>query len=260
MFHELREEYHAIERKRVLAAMLVWPVVAAVLALTVGRSMLGVTAFFFLPPALYFIYTLDNGWHLLVFTVVMTLVFFPLDYLAHATGLWNVKTAFPRVLSGAAFESFLWGLFIVPYVVGFHESFFDDQQFDYFTWEFDVFEGLAVIGLLAVIIGVGLPGTLTLPLVYLLLISPLVVLPLIYGVMHGVRRLELTTLYFFYVNLLHELTALQIGAWTFPLEQTSSILSLHILGHTIPIEEFVVYMLLLAPSIVCYHHILAKER
>ncbi len=256
----IRTEWEGIEDRRVFYGMLLWPVMAAFLSLWIDASMFEVTTLFFLPPALYFIYSLENGRHLLLFGLVMTLVFLPLDYLAHATGLWIVATELPRVYGAAALESGWWGLLFVIYVIGFHERFLDDGEFDYFKKKFSAFEAVAFLSLVLIVFGIEFPSTFRFPLLYLMFIGPLVIAPVVYGIYEaGVTSLGITTVYFTYANFIHEIAALEVGAWNFPMTRTSAVATLEILGHSLPVEEFLVYMVLTAPAVVCYHHLLSRR-
>ncbi len=258
--HEVRGEWEGIEDRREFLSVVLWPVLAAISSLWIGASMFEVTTLFFLPPALYFIYSLENGRHLLLFALVMTLVFLPLDYLAHATGLWVVVTEFPRVYGAAALESGWWGVLFVIYVIGFHERFLDDGEFDYFGRKFSAFEAIAFLSMVFILLGIEFPSSFRFPLLYLLFMGPLVVAPVVYGIYEaGITSLGITTVYFTYTNFVHEITALEAGAWNFPLTRTSVAGTVEVLGHALPVEEFLIYMVFTAPAIVCYHHLLARR-
>lgn len=247
------------EYRKEIIALWAWPILAYFLTLYTDSGMLGVTILFFLPPAFYLFHKIGNKKHIGILTIVMSLAIFPVDYIAHASGLWNVNTLFPRVFEVAVLEDLLWEMLVVPYIIGFHERYFDDNDFKYFNKKFELFEGVALLSLIVIVTGASLPSTLNFPLAYALVLGPIALVPLIYGVKEKITSLGYVTVYFGFVHLLHELAAIQVDAWHFPLTNTSAIATISIFGHTLPLEEFLIYVIMMSPALVCYHHILSKE-
>lgn len=103
-------------------------------------------------------------------------------------------------------------------------------------------------------------GTFSVPYYYLIVGLLLIVLPVIvlFRYPYLLQRLLEINIFFFFVFLLHELAALQLGIWDFPANKFIGMVT--IIGYTFPFEEFMFFICLSAPTIVAFYEFFADDR
>jgi hypothetical protein len=71
-------------------------------------------------------------------------------------------------------------------------------------------------------------------------------------------RFVVIGVYFFFVLLVYEITALQIGLWSFP--GSHFIGWVNLFGYSFPIEEFAFWMMFATLSVLAYYEYFADDR
>lgn len=253
-----------ISGKTELAFYLLWPAFTVLVAKHARLNYLSLTLLSFGIPSAVLFRKLNERKHFLYFTAVFSVALSPLiDYLAHASDLWYIETALPRIWHYVPIESFLWGFFMTFYAVGFYERYFRKNNHQGFRKYFYTLHVMAAVSLLLIPFESVLPETLYLPHLYLIGMTVIFLLPLAeylhfdnadhYGIW-------LTSIYFYYANAMHEVSALLNDIWKFPIgENTTVIESFNFLNHTIPVEELTLYFGLLAPALIAYYELLSKR-
>lgn len=184
------------------------------------------------------------------------------SFLAESAYAWKVNYGFfpfnHVVLGSTPFGDFIWAFLILFATITFYEHFLDHERqpklSKYATLGLGV--GLSTFALVLWFLSTEPDGLQEVPYGYLILgvltATPLALLfftkkQLLYKVMF-------LGIFFFILNLVFELTALQLGQWSFP---GNYIASVSILGAYFPIEELLFWIVLASPSlIVCYEFLI----
>lgn len=236
---------------------LVYPVVAAVVALVFSISAFGSVFLFFGIPALYL--SLRGRKYVKSALVFSSIISIPavviVDYIAHLNGQWLIPSSILpfRLFSFVTLEAVAWAFFQLYFTAIFYEYFFDKTA-NRKLWTPRVKALLAFsIGVFALFIGLLIvrPETLVIPYFYFLFGTFGILLPtLVYAVFNPslVGKIAKVGAYFFYLTLVYELTALSLGWWSFPSSQFIG--WVEILGIRFPFEEFFFWLVLFSAWIV----------
>lgn len=241
-----------------------WPVLSVIVAHLFKINYLSLILLSFGVPSAVLFRKLNERKHFLYFTVIFSVALSPLlDYLAHASDLWLIQTSLPRILRYARIESLLWGFFITFYTVGFYERYFRTDNHNGFGNSFYILHLLAAASIILIPLESILPKTLYLPHLYTIGMIFIFLLPLA-DFLHinkaNHKGLWLSSLYFYYVNAMHEIAALLNNVWKFPLGQNTAVIgSFQFLNYNIPFEEVTLYFFFLAPSLIAYYELLSKR-
>jgi hypothetical protein len=113
------------EGKVELIFYILWPAFTVLIARIADLNYLSLILLSFGIPSAVLLRELSERKHFLYFTTVFSVALSPfIDYIAHASDLWWIKTTLPRIWHYVPVESFLWGFFMTFYAVGFYERYF----------------------------------------------------------------------------------------------------------------------------------------
>jgi hypothetical protein len=167
-------------------------------------------------------------------------------------GLWNL-------------DNTLWYAGMAFYLVIFYEYFFDSEKnrklsrLSKYSFLF-----LIMINSAFFILYYIFPNILfNIRYAYLTVFAPLIFAPAIVVLFLARKnafelfgKFTLVAIFFFFVNLLHEISALSLGQWIFPGEYIGTV---HLAGVVIPIEEFVMYIVFSAYTGLAYYEIFVDD-
>lgn len=250
-----------------VAILALIPIAAFLLTMWMGTNLLITTVLFFGLPALYL--SLRNRAIFIkstIFALIFTLpLSFFVDVLAVLDQSWIVPhTVFPFKFFGVAtVEVFIFSLLWSLFAILFYEHFFDrgkrgdriDKKMRYLLYLFAF-----LIGLVAVAYGIDL-SLIRVPYFFLVVGLVFVAPPVVVFLYHYpmfLKRFTVVGIYFFFVTILFEITALDAGQWIYPSEHVIGYVELF--GYRFPFEEFVFWVGLAAPSILAYYEFFADDR
>lgn len=244
-------------KKLDILVLILLPVIAVVLSLFLKANLLLSIFLFFGLPSIYFSFRTQRGIkRAAIFSFVsVVFAFFVLDYFATTDQSWYVPTVFPiRIYGILAIEELIWGFFTAYTAIIIYEHFLDKgghknvgSHLRSLVWT------LVAAGTVFAVVYLGNKDFLKIPFAYLWLgvsfiLTPMVVILFFYPGLIG--RLAKIGVYFFLVSLLHELTALQLGQWSFP--GVNFIGWVELFGYRFPFEEFFFYIILVPIALLSY--------
>lgn len=243
-------------KKLDILLLILFPLIAVILSLGLKLNFIISTLIFFGLPSVYLSFRTKK---VILRTLTFTLLFglsasIVLNYMASLDNSWEVPTIFPfRLLDKVSIEEIVWSLLIVYFIVIFYEHFFDkgkhkvEYSMRYLAY---ILISILVVFLLSLFTN---PDLLKINYFYLKagLIAALLPLAAFLFEFHKfVSKFIKTGLYFFYLGLLNELTALQLGYWSFP--GSNFIGWVTILGHRFPFEELLFFLMIFAIAVLAY--------
>jgi len=247
-------------KKRVIALFILWPIVATLLSFVLKTNALGSVVLFLIIPSIYLSFLLKKSVKkVLLFSLVTSVpVIIVVDYIAHATKQWLVPNSVfaLRILGLIPLEDIIWAFFSVFCVVMFYEYFLEPHH-ETKIWRprmnvlTAIFIGLLVVFLLCYLLA---PSILLIPYAYLWMGIVVIFIPTIIEIFRKpilLPKLLVVGAYFFYLELLYELTALKLGWWLFPGSQYIGMVSLF--GLQFPFEELFFWIMLFAIGILIYY-------
>jgi len=173
------------------------------------------------------------------------------------------STIFPfRILGQVPLEDVVFGFLVIYAIVIYYEHFWDkgkheliDTRMKYFIFI------LMFVFILFFTFYFTKPEFLFIPYYYFWFGFILLFIPAITFLSYFPRLLSKyvkTGVYFFVLFLLFELTALQLGQWSFPDGQFIGMVTL--LGYTFPFEELFFWFILFTSSILSYYEFFDDDR
>jgi len=183
------------------------------------------------------------------------------SFLAESAYAWKVHFSFfpfNHVVMGLTpFGDFIWAFLILFSTITFYQHFLDHEKAKlskYATFGLGV--GLMTFALVLWLLTMEPEGFAKIRYGYLIL-GALTVTPLLVLFFTGAKffyKVLFLSVFFFFLNLVFEITALNANQWSFPGEYIGSV---WILGTYFPIEEFIFWIVLAAPSlVVCYEFLI----
>lgn len=245
------------KRPRQLLPFFFWPVIASGISFAFHVDLLGSVLVFLAVPAFYLSFKLRRMVpKALLFSLATSIpIGIVWDYIAHLTHQWFATTAFPiRLLGLVPFEDLLWGLVLTYTVIMFYEYFLD-RHHEKTRWHPRM---TFLAALLVLLLGLFLvvhylsPRLLLIPYSYLWLGICVLMIPSVIELLHRpilLSKFIMTGMYFFFLNLVYEITALKLGLWNFPSTQYIGLVT--IAGVHFPVEEF--FLMLSAIAILSYY-------
>lgn len=255
------------QRKILLIYIFLNPLLTFVLSQIFKLNFLSTLVFYYVLPSLFLITLTDKKTVIkaALFSFVSgVLIGLALDYIFTYSGSWWVNdTVFNfRFLNIVPIEDILWGFLNIFLVVMFYEVFLemDARQNrnpkQHYMW------ALALITLtlfsLAYILN---PQLLNIPHFYIYGGVTLLIIPsLIFFIRfkRPVKKIFLTALYFFYLSLLFELGAVNLGHWGFYADNYLMVLTIG--NIRVPFEELFFYVTILASSMLVYYEYFFDDR
>lgn len=201
-----------------------WPLLASLLSFWMRADYYISLFLFFLFPALYLFYRNKKRIKkILLFSLSLLLIAVVLDYICDITGIWVVSHSIInyRILGQVSFENILWLPLYAILVVAYYEYFyeFNDKDTLYkprLKYLYAIFGVCLLIFLAIYFIN---KDWLYIQYFYLKFGIILVLLPMtliFFRSPYLFAKFAKTGLYFFYLSLIYELTALYLNWWSFP--------------------------------------------
>jgi hypothetical protein len=185
--------------------------------------------------------------------IPLVLVF---DHLAVIDQSWYVPfSAFPfRILGTIPVEDAIWGLLLGFFIILFYEHFLDRGSdvvlHPHMRFVFAFFSVLLIVFFLVLAIrpDFHIPYLYFLGGIFLILLPTVAMLA-----MHPelIKKVAITSAYFFPLGLLVELVGLRLNQWSFP--GTNFIGYVELLGYRFPFEEFFFYFVLFAACVLAFY-------
>lgn len=244
-----------------LVPLLVWPLIAAGFSFWLKADILATILIFFGLPSIYLSFFKPNFIvKSLVFSAVTAVPFgIIFDYIMQATRGWAIaaKSIPFKLFTYVSAEQIIWLFFFAYFVVIFYETFIDSAH----KPELLPPKGRYMILILAIIFGAFIvfffvkPSLLKINFFYSKGGFVFVVIPLIIAILSRKtkwRNFMLVGLYFLYLSLIYQLTALSLNLWKYPAAE-QFIAHINIAGFTFPIEELIFWIVLGAPGILAWY-------
>lgn len=186
-----------------------------------------------------------------------------IDYMAHVARAWYEVTGASkiRVLSAFPADAFVWGFFYSFFIIIFYEYFFErDHGESGVSKRITVLLAtlLLMISVFSLVILVS-PALLIVEHFYTILVLTLFVIPTVLVLRRYpklISKIALQGLFFVAISIIYEVTALNLGQWSFPGHNYLAWISL---GHIrIPFEELM-WIMLAVPAYVCIYEFFADD-
>ncbi|MBU0614469.1 MAG: hypothetical protein KJ601_00070 [Nanoarchaeota archaeon] len=243
-----------------LILLLVYPIIGAFVSHVLNVNAFGSIIVFFGLASLYLtIRAFQYSKKALLSSVIISIpLIVIIDYIAQTTKQWVIPNSILpfRLFGIVTIEVIVWVILDLYLVIMFYEYFLDKRvtkklwhlHMKYFviiTWSlFALFVTLYLY----------LPTFLDIPFFYICFGIVLLLIPsIIQMVKHTKTNVKFfkTAAYFFYLKVLYEVTALQLGWWDFP--GTDYIGWVSILNIKFPIEELIFWLFIFTIAILTYY-------
>jgi hypothetical protein len=205
-------------------------------------------------------HTKENLGNIFFAAVTMGVLFsFCFDFLAEINGAWgwNGGLLFGKVLGVVQVDVMVWFFLWVLHIILFYEHFLDRKHIKSAITERG--GGTFALALFAVLCLVGVyhnnPELLFFSYAYLKL-SALVSIPFVLVCILSpklVRHVLPMSVYFFFVYITHEITALHLEQWNFPGQYVGWV---SMLGVSFPVEELVFWIMLSSSIAATYYEVM----
>jgi len=244
-----------------LAIILIWPIIATVISFLIKPKALGSVILFLAMPSIYLSFRGKNYVKKAVlFTMAAGIsIMIVLDYVAQITGTWVMypDSILPFKLFGlVTLEIVLWALFTCFFIIMFYEYFINKHVTKIFwgpRMKYVLMFSL-VIFIIFLIFFFAFPNVFNIPYFYLSWGMVVLLIPFLFQFFkypHTTLKFFLAAAYFFYLNFIYEVTALELGWWSFPGAEFIGRVS--ILGNSFPVEEIIFWFILLALTTLSYY-------
>jgi hypothetical protein len=221
------------------------------------------TIFYFIIPAVYLcLREKKNYKKISVASVIFGLICaFAFDFLATFNNAWVVhRLIFPwKILGVVPIDDMIWFFFLVFFIAVFYEHFLDDEKNPEISrhLKYALIPSILVF-LTTIILFFISPNLLKFPYAYLILGS-VAILPLFYILYRKpefIHKFIKLGLFFSFVYLTFELTALKLGQWGFYGQYIGSV---ELFGLKFPFEELFFWIGLCAPTFISYYEIFVDD-
>lgn len=243
-------------KKLDVLVLILLPLLAVFASLVLKTNLIISTMLFFGLLALYLSWRTKRGIkRAMLFSFVVSTCFIVIDYIVVGDQGWYVPTIFPfRILGRVPMEDYIWYIFSSYTMLIFYEHFIDKGSHCLVAPNMKYFLSLLAV----VVIGFGVtyfiwPNLLAVDFAYIKLGIIIIILPVLTMLVAYPKFLSkfiLVATYFFFLNIIHELTALTLGLWSFP--GVHFIGWVEILGRRFPFEEFIFFILLGPIALLSY--------
>lgn len=236
-----------------------WPLAAGAISLVMRANFFTSLFLFFGLPTLFLSYrNKEKLKKALLFSLSALIIVVVLDYICDITGIWLVTDSIIeyRLLGQVTIENIIWFPLWTLFIIMYYEYFFEltDRDVLYkprLKYLYLIFSSLLAIFLVIYLIN---KDWLYIQYFYLKFGLVLVVLPILLTLFNYPRlfiKLIKTGIYFFYLSLTYEITALHLNQWIFP---GQGIVGRVFIGPIFfPLEELFFWMVLGAIGILSYY-------
>lgn len=253
-------------KKLDIILVIFFPILSSIISLALKANLLVSTLLFFGMPSIWLSYRskdriIKSASFSLIFSIPFTIVF---EYLATLDKSWVVRTSiFPfRLFNIILIESLIWGFLFVYFVIIFYVHFLDKGKPVLIDPRMKYLACLLGILLLAFFIAL-FTNSRVLEIKYAYFWNGL-----IFGFMPTtifllffpelLSQFVKTAVYFFFLSMLYELTALELGLWMFP--GANFIGWVELLDYRFPFEEFFFWCMLSSASVLSYYEFFDDDR
>lgn len=248
--------------------MIILPVLAFFITIIFNANFIVSILLFFGLPTLYLLlkkkYLLKKSFvFAIIFAIPMDIF---LDTFAAVSGAWIITdTVFPfKFLGVATVENIIFAFFWILFSVVFYEYFFDKgKRKDFISNKMNplVYFLIVLFILTVTVMYVVDPYYLNIPFFYLIASLSFIVIPLAWFLINYpkfIKRFIVLGAYFFFVTLLFELAALEVGLWEFT--SPYFIGWVEIINWRFPLEEFTFWMMFATPALIAYYEVFADNQ
>lgn len=179
---------------------------------------------------------------------------FIIDYIGQINRAWLTSTIFPvKILGAVPLENFIWGLLWAVLILVVYEVFVDARHSNpkiskNYKWFIIMMVGLFIAFFTLIVHN---PPRTT--FAYLKFFVPIHILPIIYIIVRHpnlVPKLIKISLILFIFFLIYEIIGLHFNFWSFPGEY---IATTEMFGVVIPLEEFLLWIILISATVVAWY-------
>lgn len=220
---------------------------------------------FFTVPTIYMLLTKQSLPYKKIFASsgVVTGIMIPIDTLINASNGWHVPSEQLflswRLFGLAPLEEILWFGSFFLFGVTFYEYYFNKTYKKSLPRSFQWFIYLFFISLLSVLLLSFTQWFSSINYIFLITCSLYMLPPLIFAFISNpklIKKFILVAIPFFFINLIHEITAIQTGQWVFEGKYVGKI---SIFGATFPLEEFFFYITIGSITGLAYYEIFVDD-
>ncbi len=243
-------------KKLDVLVLILLPLLAVFVSLALKTNFFVSTILFYGLPAIYLSWRNPHAVkRATIFSIASLPVMFIADYFAVLTKAWYVPSPLlPRILGIVPLDDMFWGFAVIYVVVIFYEHFLDkgrhnvvDKKLKYPTYLF--------LSILVVVLSLHFfaPNLLRIPYFYLTGMGILGFSPIVIFLSHFPRfigKYSKVVIYFTFLNLIYELTAMELGWWTFPGKEFIGWVEIG--RYRFPFEEFFFYIVLSSVAFLSY--------
>lgn len=253
-------------KKLDISLLIIFPVLAVVLSLFLGANYFLSTILFYVLPSLYL------SWRnpqiiakSFVFSLVLGLPFaIIVDSIAVLSKAWVTHSMFDWLFLGTMpVEDFIFGISFIYFIVMFYEHLLDKSDKKIAEPRLKYFIAVLIFAFIIFLIAIlNNPQILVIPYAYFFLgllggFVPLALLLIFFPKL--IAKFTKVAVYFFFLTLLFELTALELNQWSFP-EEGQFIGWVYLFGHGFPLEELFLWLMLASVSILSYYEFFDDDR
>jgi hypothetical protein len=252
------------KNKRLLLVFLVfYPITITAFSVIFDIGLLASVILLYLVPNIILSFKLSTRIkRIFLFSLLAIVPLIFVDYVGNVNHIWILtsKSVFPLLFHYVSIEAIIWASLSFYYCLAFYEYFKPIKGSRKINkskiWLVGVALILSAIGI--ILFYTQEESFFEIRYFYYWFAIPFIVLPVIVTIIKCpflIRRLIIISVYFFFFNFLYEIIALDAKLWVFN-EQADFIGFVHLFGLVIPIEEFIFWMVLLNPAIVCCYEVL----
>jgi hypothetical protein len=240
-----------------LFILIVLLILAPFVTLYFKTSLLFSTLLFYGLPAAYLTYRSKTiSKKIVTFSLIGTVIFYVLDYVAVHNKTWWVSTVFNFRLPGSVpLEDSIWFFLGVYLIVMFYEYFDDSESYRSRNKRSKYYVVLMLFILAFLLFGAFIyPPLLTIPYYYLVITIIFFIVPtaLLFWFYPQLRfKFLRTNLYVFALHLPFEIVALKINQWNFPAQDFIGTVKLF--GSAFPFEEFLAFISMTGIALLCFY-------
>ncbi|MDO8664231.1 MAG: hypothetical protein Q7K44_01620 [Candidatus Liptonbacteria bacterium] len=248
-------------KKHELVVLLLWPIIAVVISLSLGAKIYLSMLLFYGLPAIYLSY--KNPQHIkktLLFSLASAIPFaFLFDYVMEITRGWAIgRMEFPHIwfLQYVSFIQIIWLILFIYLIVIYYETFFEKEKTKIIYPKTKWFLGLMLaIFSFVVLSHFFVPSLLVIDYFYakagiVFVLLPVIAFLLEFPSLYG--KFLKTASFFLYYNIIYEITALQLDQWSYP-AKNQFIGYITLFKYNFPFEEFFFWIMIGSLAALSYY-------
>ncbi|KKP92164.1 MAG: hypothetical protein UR94_C0004G0025 [Parcubacteria group bacterium GW2011_GWA2_36_10] len=246
--------------------MFLWPIIAAIVSLVIQANFFISMLLFLALPALYLSYRNKKMVKkMLLFSLPALLIVIVIDYICEITGTWLVMNSIfdYRILGFVTIDIIIWFFIYTYLIIAYYEYFLEHKFKDVLYKPRLKYLYLYFLSVLVTFFVVFFTNKAWLHIryFYLLFGTVMAIIPitLVFNKFPNIiTKFVKTGVYFFYLAIIYELTAITLNQWMFPGKDFIGIVTLF--NISFPFEELFFWMLLGAMSILSYYEFFDDDK